>query len=52
MIVVLLPKMPSKKKNDPKDILHNKSHLYRIVLVHITLNDVFITRKHLQMARN
>jgi len=28
-------------KNHPKDILQNKNHLYRIVLVHLTLNFAF-----------
>jgi len=38
------------KKNHPKDILCDKNHLYRIVLIHLTSNDVFKTRKHFQMA--
>jgi len=46
--------MPAAKnaasKNHPKDILLNKNHLHRIVLVHLTLNDAFKTRKQLQMA--
>ena len=29
------------QKNHPKDILHDKNHLYRIVLVNLTLNDAF-----------
>ena len=29
-------------------ILREKNHLYRIVLVHLTLNDVFKTRKYLE----
>ena len=37
-------------KNHPKDILRNKNHHYRIVLVHLTSNDAFKTRKHLQIA--
>ena len=37
-------------ENHPKDILHSKNHLYRIVLVHLTSDDVFKTRKHLQMV--
>ena len=40
--------MPS--LNHLKDILHDKNHLYRIVLVHLTSNDAFKTREHLQMA--
>jgi len=31
-------------------ILHDKNHLYRIVLVHLTSNVVFKTRKNFQMA--
>ena len=34
-------------KNLPKDILRDKNHLYRVLLVHLTSNDA---RKHLQMA--
>jgi len=34
-------------KNHFKDILRDKNHLYRIVLVHLTSNDTFKTRKHL-----
>ena len=30
----------------PKDILHDKNHLYRIVLIHLTSNVAFKTRKH------
>ena len=37
-------------KNHPKDILHDKNHLYRVVLVHLTSNVAFKTRKHFQMA--
>ena len=37
-------------KNHPKDILRDKNHLYRIVLVHLTLNVTFKTRKHFWMA--
>ena len=37
-------------KNHPQDILHDKNHHYGIALVHLTSNDVFKTRKHLQMA--
>jgi len=33
-------------KNHPKDILHDENHLYRIVLVHLTSNVAFKTRKH------
>ena len=37
-------------KNHPKDILHDKNHLYGIVLVHITSNITFKTKKkHFQM---
>ena len=49
MIVVPATKNAA-SKNHPKDILHDKNHLYRIVLVHRTLNDAFETRKNLQMA--
>jgi len=37
-------------KNHPKDILHEKKHLYGIVLVHITSNVAFKARKHFQMS--
>jgi len=37
-------------KNHLKDILRDKNHLCGIVIVHLTLNVVFKTRKHFQMA--
>jgi len=37
-------------KNHPTDILCDKNHLYRIVLVHLISNVAFKTRKHFQMA--
>jgi len=36
--------------NHPKDILRNKNHLSIIILVYLTSNDAFKTRKHLQVA--
>ena len=47
MIVVPATKNAT-SKNHP--ILSNKNHLNRIVLVHLTLNDAFKTRKHLRMV--
>ena len=35
-------------ENHPKDILCNKNHLYKIILVHLASNIVFTTRKHFQ----
>ena len=32
-------------KNHPKDILRDKNHLYRIVLVHLILNNAFKQKK-------
>ena len=32
-------------KNHPKDILCDKNHLYKILLVHLTLNAVFKTKE-------
>ena len=38
-------------KNHPRDILHDKIHLYGIVLVHIIYNTALNITKHLQVAR-
>jgi len=49
-VIVAAAAKNAASKNHPKDILRNKNHFYRIVLVHLTSNDMFKTRKHLQMA--
>ena len=51
-VTVVLAAKNATSKTHPKDILHDKNLLYRIVLVHLTLNVAFKTRKHFQMNRN
>ena len=46
--IVLFKMLP--QKNHPKDILRDKNHFYRIVLVHFTSNAVLNKRKYFQMA--
>ena len=50
MIVALTAKMPSPKTIVKTYILRDKYYLYGIELVHITSNDAFKARKHLQMG--
>ena len=43
------PKIPP-LKNHPRDILHDKNHLYKIVLVHTIYITALNITKHLQVA--
>jgi len=49
-VIVVPAAKNATSKNHPKDILHDKNHLYRIMLVNLTSNDAFKTRKHFLMA--
>jgi len=50
VIVAPATKNAALKTRCPKDILHDKNYIYRIVLVHLTSNVAFKTRKHFQTA--
>ena len=44
-VIVVPAAKNAASKNHPKDTLRGKNHLYRIVLVHLTLNVAFKTKK-------